>query len=187
MNSLVAVIIAAALAENIVLTKMLGLCPFAGLSRRTDVAVGVGLATCAVLAVASFLAFWADAFLLADFPLLRPLVFITAASAAVAAAELIMRLFFPRMHRALGLYLPLIATNCAVLGAMLIAVREFPGDWLRATLFGFGAGLGFMLAVIVFATLRERIVESRVPQTMRGAPLAMITAGIMALALSALP
>ena len=187
MSAFAAVVFAAALAENIVLAKMLGLCPFAGLSRRLDVAVGVGLATCAVLTVASFAAYWADALLLAEMPLLRPLVFIATASAAVAAAELIMRLFAPLLHRALGLYLPLIATNCAVLGIMLIAVSGENNNWLQATAQGFGGGLGFMLAVVVFALLRARIVEARVPAAMRGAPLAMITAGWMALAFSALP
>lgn len=187
MSAFAAAVFAAALAENIVLAKMLGLCPFAGLSRRLDVAAGVGLATCAVLTVASFAAYWADALLLAEMPLLRPLVFIATASAAVAAAELIMRLFAPLLHRALGLYLPLIATNCAVLGVMLIAVRGENNGWLQATAQGFGGGLGFMLAVVVFALLRARIVEARVPAAMRGAPLAMITAGWMALAFSALP
>ena len=94
-GNIAALIFAAAIAENIVLAKMLGLCPFAGLSRRLDVAVGVGMATCAVLTLASFVAYWADVLLLVDAPLLRPMVFIAVASAAVAAAELLMRLFAP--------------------------------------------------------------------------------------------
>ena len=188
-GNIAALIFAAAIAENIVLAKMLGLCPFAGLSRRLDVAVGVGMATCAVLTLASFVAYWADVLLLVDAPLLRPMVFIAVASAAVAAAELLMRLFAPLMHRALGLYLPLIATNCAVLGVMLLAAgaNGESGNWLAATARGFGGGLGFMLAVVVFALLRGRVVDSLVPPLMRGAPLAMITAGWMALAFSALP
>ena len=188
-GNIAALIFAAAIAENIVLAKMLGLCPFAGLSRRLDVAVGVGMATCAVLTLASFVAYWADVLLLVDAPLLRPMVFIAVASAAVAAAELLMRLFAPLMHRALGLYLPLIATNCAVLGVMLLAAgaNGESGNWLAATARGFGGGLGFMLAVVVFALLRGRVVDSLVPPLMRGAPLAMITAGWMALAFSVLP
>ena len=98
-GNIAALIFAAAIAENIVLAKMLGLCPFAGLSRRLDVAVGVGMATCAVLTLASFVAYWADVLLLVDAPLLRPMVFIAVASAAVAAAELLMRLFAPLISR----------------------------------------------------------------------------------------
>lgn len=183
-----ALVFSAAIAENIVLAKMLGLCPFAGLSRRLDVAVGVGMATCAVLTLASVAAYYAGG-LLAAAPLLRPMVFIAIAGSAVAAAELLMRLFAPVMHRALGLYLPLIATNCAVLGVMLLAAGdgESEGGALAALARGFGGGLGFMLAVVIFALLRGRVVEVLVPPVMRGAPLAMITAGWMALAFSALP
>lgn len=189
-----ALVFTAAIAENIVLAKMLGLCPFAGLSRRLDVAIGVGAATCAVLTLASVAAHYAN-MLIIGLPLLRPMVFIAIASGAVAAAELLMRLFAPVMHRALGLYLPLIATNCAVLGVMLLAavggdigdVGNNGGGALTALARGFGGGLGFMLAVVVFALLRGRVVESLVPPVMRGAPLAMITAGWMALAFSALP
>lgn len=184
----VALVFAAAIAENIVLAKMLGLCPFAGLSRRLDVAIGVGAATSAVLTFASVAAYYANE-LIGGLLLLRPMVFIAIASGAVAAAELLMRLFAPVMHRALGLYLPLIATNCAVLGVMLLAAGggDEDGGALSALAQGLGGGLGFMLAVVVFALLRERIVESIVPPSMRGAPLAMITAGWMALAFSALP
>ena len=183
-----ALVFVAAIAENIVLAKMLGLCPFAGLSRRLDVAVGVGIATCAVLTFASVAAHYAN-MVIGGLLLLRPMVFIAIASGAVAAAELLMRLFAPVMHRALGLYLPLIATNCAVLGVMLLAAGgdNEDGGAVSALARGFGGGLGFMLAVVVFALLRGRIVESIVPPVMRGAPLAMITAGWMALAFSALP
>ena len=184
--SAAAVIAAAALAENIVLAKMLGLCPFAGLSRRMDVAAGVGLATAAVLTVSSAAAWIVNHFLLSDFPAARPLVFIALAAAIVQAAEQLMRSRTPQMHRMLGVYLPLIATNCAVLAVMLLAVRDAPDSFLHATARGFGGGIGFALAVVCLAAVRARLVESRAPPLMRGAPLTMITAGWMALAFSGL-
>ena len=176
----------AALAENIVLAKMLGLCPFAGLSRRLDVAAGVGLATALVLTFSSASAWLVHRFLLHDFPALQPLVFIALAAFFVQAAELLMRLRFARMHKMLGMYLPLTATNCAVLGVMLLAVRGAPESFLHAAALGAGGGLGFALAVLCLALARERIVESEAPKTMRGAPLTMLTAGWMALAFSGL-
>lgn len=192
--SFAAVVAAAALADNIVLAKMLGLCPFAGLSRRVEVAVGVGCATWAVLVAACAVAWLADHFLLAGFPALRPAVFIAVVAALVQFAELVLRVRWPLLHRALGVYLPLVATNCAVLGVMLLALA--PDDFAaplpplqsfgRAVAFGLGGGLGFLLAVVGFALLRERVVEARVPPALRGAPLAMLTAGFMALAFSAL-
>lgn len=192
--SVAAVIVAAALADNIVLAKMLGLCPFAGLSRRLDVAFGVGCATLAVLTFACAVAWLADYFLLASAPVLRPAVFIAVVAALVQFAELVMRIKFPLLHRALGVYLPLVATNCAVLGVMLLALapdnfaepQSPAADFIRAVAFGFGGGLGFLLAVSTFALVRERVAEAPVPECMRGAPLAMLTAGFMALGFSAL-
>ena len=192
--SIAAVIVAAALADNIVLAKMLGLCPFAGLSRRLDVAFGVGCATLAVLTLASAAAWLADYFLLDGIPALRPAVFIAVVAALVQFAELTTRIKFPVLHRALGVYLPLVATNCAVLGVMLLALapdafapaQSAPADFARTVAFGFGGGLGFLLAVSVFALVRERVAEAPVPECMRGAPLAMLTAGLMALGFSAL-
>ena len=196
--SVAAVIAAAALADNIVLAKMLGLCPFTGLSRRLDVAFGVGCATLAVLTLACAVAWLADFFLLAQVPALRPAVFIAVVAALVQFAEIVMRIQLPILHRALGVYLPLVATNCAVLGVMLLALAPDPfadpfaasppppAAFVRAVAFGFGGGAGFLLAVTALALIRERIAESLAPECMRGAPLAMLTAGFMALAFSAL-
>ena len=182
----VRLIATAALAENIVLAKMLGLCPFIGLSRRFDVAAGVGLATTLVLTCATVIAWCADTWLLGDFKAARPLVLIAAAASLVQSAELLMRTFASRMHRMLGVYLPLIATNCAVLGVMLTAVQTSPDSLLGAFALGLGGGLGFMLAVICLASVRGRMVESLAPEVMRGAPLTMLTAGWMALSFSGL-
>ena len=184
--STAAIIATAALADNIVLAYMLGLCPFAGLSRRLDVAVGVGVATLLVLTASAAGAWAVNAMLLRDMPSLQPLVFIALAAVFVQAAELAMRLWTPLMHRLLGIYLPLIATNCAVLGVMLLAVRESPHSFGDAVARGFGGGLGFLLALLSLALLREKMVEMRAPAVMRGAPLTMLTAGWMALAFSGL-
>lgn len=185
MTEAAAIIAAAALAENIVLAKMLGLCPFTGLSRRLDVAAGVGAATAATLTVCAAVAWLSAQALPAGMEAAQPAIFIAVAAAVVQAAELLMRMGAPRMHRMLGVYLPLIATNCAVLAVMLLAARLEDSLW-HAALAGFGGGLGFMMAVVCLALVRERIVEAKIPKHLRGAPLAMITAGWMALAFSGL-
>ena len=187
-----AIIAAAALAENIVLAKMLGLCPFAGLSRRLSVAVGVGLATTVVLTISAAAAWFLETALLRTWSpthsaVLQPALFIALAACFVQAAELIMRIAMPLMHRMLGVYLPLIATNCAVLAIMLLTARQPDAKsvW-HAALLGFGGGLGFTLAVVCLALLRGRMTESRIPPLMQGAPITMLTAGWMALAFSGL-
>lgn len=186
MSAFAAVVAAAALAENIVLAKMLGLCPFIGLSRRLDVAVGVGLATTLVLTLACALAWGLNLLLPPALVVLRPLLFITVVAVAVQAAEMTLRLTLPLLHRTLGVFLPLIATNCAVLGIMLLMLQEEDAPFWRAVGGGLGGGLGFCLAVVTLALLRRRIVEAQVPRAFRGAPLAVLSAGIMALAFSVL-
>ena len=189
MSAFVSAVIVAALAENIVLTKMLGLCPFIGLSRRMEVAVVVGIATTAVLTLACAIAWGLQQVLPPSLAVLRPLVFIAVVATAVQATEMVLRLTLPLLHRVLGVFLPLIAVNCAVLGVMLLALQgqagEPAGFW-QVVGAGLGGGLGFCLAVVTMALLRERIVEAQVPAAFRGAPLAVISAGIMALAFSAL-
>lgn len=186
MSEFFAVVIVAALVDNIVLAKMLGLCPFIGLSKRLDVAVGVGAATTVVLTVACALAWGLNILLPPAFIALRPLVFITVVAAAVQAVEMFMRLAMPLLHRTLGVFLPLIATNCAVLGIMLLITQQEDAGFWRVLAGGLGGGIGFCLAVVAMALLRQRIVEMDVPAAFRGAPLAVISAGIMALAFSGL-
>ena len=186
MSAFFAVVIATALADNIVLTRMLGLCPFIGLSKRLDVATGVGLATTVVLTSACALAWGLDQLLPPALTMLRPLLFITIIACAVQGIEMFLRLTLPLMHRTLGIYLPLIASNCAVLGIMLLTLDTPAKSGWQAVAGGLGGGLGFCLAVIALALLRRRRVEQAVPRALRGAPLAVITAGIMALAFSGL-
>ena len=184
MSDIATLIVVAALADNIVLSKMLGLCPFIGTSKQPTIAAGVGVATMAVLTAAAAAAFAVDEWI--TIPAWRPLVFIALAAGMVQAAELFLKLFLPLLHRALGLYLPLIATNCAVLGIMLLAAQKPPESIWQAAGLGLGGGLGFFLALTSFALLRENIVTAKTPPLFRGAPLAMISAGWMALAFSPL-
>ena len=176
-------IVGAALVNNVVLTKFLGLCPFMGVSGRVEGAFGLGLATALVLTLASSLAWLAEHYLLRplDAPALRTLTYIFIIAVAVQATEILMRRFTPLLHQTLGIYVPLITTNCAVLGTALLSSNEdltLPG----AALFGFASACGFMLVLVMFAALRARIVEEDVPACWRGAPIALVSAGIMAMA-----
>lgn len=186
MSAFTATVLAAAIADNIVLGRMLGLCPFIGLSKRIDIATGVGIATTAVLTTACMLAWCIDRLLPPSLGPLRPLIFIALVACTVQATEMLIRLTLPRLHRALGVFLPLIATNCAVLGVILLALHPPSTSFWQTTATGLGGGIGFLLAITSLSLLRRRTIESRVPIPFRGAPLAIINAGLMALAFSAL-
>lgn len=177
------IVIAAALVNNFVLVQLLGLCPVMGASRRIEGAVGVGLATGLVLTMASALGFLVESLLLVPFGLayLRLVAFLLVIGAAVQLAELIVRRASPLLHRVLGLYIPLIASNCAVLGVALLnstASRSL----LASIFYGAGAALGFGLVLALLAGLRERLELADVPAPFRGSPIALIVAGILSLA-----
>jgi electron transport complex protein RnfA len=183
MAELLLIVLAAALVNNFVLVQFLGLCPFMGASRRIEGAVGMGLATGLVLTIASGLSFLVDRFLLQPFDLqyLRILSFILVIGVAVQLTDIFIRRFSPLLHRLLGIYIPLIASNCAVLGVALLnsaASRSF----VAALFYGAGAALGFALALALLAGLRERLAHADVPVTFRGAAIAFVTAGILSLA-----
>lgn len=183
MTELGLIIIAAALVNNFVLVQFLGLCPFMGASRRVEGAVGMGLATGLVLTTASALSHLVETLLLAPFQLeyLRLIAFILIIGAAVQLTELMLRRFSPLLYRILGLYIPLIASNCAVLGVALLnsgASRSL----LAAIFYGAGAALGFGLVLSLLAGLRERLDVADVPKPFRGNAIALITAGILSLA-----
>jgi electron transport complex protein RnfA len=177
------IVLAAALVNNFVLVQFLGLCPFMGASRRIEGAVGMGLATGLVLTTASGLSFLVDRYLLQPYELqyLRLLSFILVIGAAVQLTDTLIRRFSPLLHRLLGIYVPLIASNCAVLGVALLnsaASRSF----VAALFYGAGAALGFALALALLAGLRERLAHSDVPLAFRGGAIAFVTAGILSLA-----
>jgi electron transport complex protein RnfA len=183
MTELMLIVLAAALVNNFVLVQFLGLCPFMGASRRIEGAVGMSLATGLVLTSASGMSYLIDRFLLVPFDLayLRLLSFILVIGASVQLAEILIRRFSPLLHRVLGIYIPLIASNCAVLGVALLnstASRSF----IAALFYGAGAALGFGLALVLLAGMRERLRHADVPNAFRGHAIAFVTAGILSLA-----
>jgi electron transport complex protein RnfA len=176
-------LISTALVNNVVLAKFLGLCPFMGVSKRLDSALGMGLATGFVIVLAAAVSWLLEHFLLAPLGLtyLRIMTFILVIAATVQFVELVVRKMAPDLYQMLGIYLPLITTNCAVLGLPLINVQE--GHSFVVTLFyDFGSALGFTLALVMFAGLRERLALARVPATFTGAPAAFVLASLMSLA-----
>lgn len=183
MAELMLVIVGAALVNNFVLVQFLGLCPFMGASRRVEGALGMGLATGLVLTTASGISYLVDSLLLIPFELeyLRLLAFILVIGAAVQLTEQMTRKLSPLLHRVLGLYIPLIASNCAVLGVALLnstANRSL----IAALFYGAGAAVGFGLVLALLAGLRERAEGADVPKPFQGHAIAFITAGIMSLA-----
>jgi electron transport complex protein RnfA len=183
MTELALIVVAAALVNNFVLVQFLGLCPFLGASRRVEGAIGMGLATGLVLTVASALSYGVDRLILNPLELdhLQIVAFILVIGAAVQFTELILRASAPMLHRMLGLYIPLIASNCAVLGVALLNSRQST-SFAEAVFFGAGAALGFALVLVLLSGLRERLDESNIPAPFRGIPIALVTAGLMSLA-----
>jgi Na+-translocating ferredoxin:NAD+ oxidoreductase subunit A len=172
-----------ALVNNFVLAKFLGLCPFVGVSRRLDLAYGMALATGFVLTLSAATTWMVQHWMLAPLGLdhLRTLTFILVIAVVVQFTESVMRRQAPLLYRVLGIFLPLITTNCAVLGVALLNVQAARG-LLEAITLGLGAALGFGLVLILFAAMRERLDASDVPAAFRGVPIALVTAGLMALA-----
>jgi len=183
MSSYIFVILGAVLVNNVVFVRVLGLCPFMGVSKKLETALGMGYATTFVLTLGSGTSYLIDHYLLAPFDLLylRTLSFIVVIAAIVQLTELIIEKTSPLLHQVLGIYLPLITTNCAVLGVPLLNV-SMGHDLLESLLFGFGSSIGFTMALILFAGIRERLDGADVPVPFRGTAIAMVTAGLMSLA-----
>lgn len=181
--SVMSLLISALFTENFVLVKFLGCCPFLGVSKKTDTAIGMGMAVTFVMAIASMFTWCANEFLLVPFGLeyLQTIVFILIIAALVQLVEMFIKKTIPALYSSLGIYLPLITTNCAVLGVALINVQS-GYDFIHSILYGTFAALGFSLAIVLFAGIREYISEKDVPKCFRGFPIALITAGLMAIA-----
>lgn len=169
--------------NNFVLAKFLGICPFIGVSKQLDSAIGMGMAVTFVLTLASAVTYLVYTFLLVPLEIqyLKTIAFILVIAALVQLVEMVIRKAAPALYKSLGIYLPLITTNCAVLGTATINVQK-GYNLLMGSVYGFGAGLGFTLALILMAGLRERLEECNVPRALRGAPIAFITAGLLSLA-----
>ncbi len=183
MSELLLIIIGTVWVNNIVLSQFLGLCPFMGVSRKLETAISMGLATTFVLTLSSISSYLVNHFILAPLELeyLRTISFILVIAAIVGLTEMMIKKTSPLLHRVLGIYLPLITSNCAVLGVALLNVQE-ANNFIQSALYGFGSALGFSLVLVLFASMRERLDVADVPIAFRGNAIALITAGLMALA-----
>ena len=183
MTSYLFILLGTALVNNVVFVRILGLCPFMGVSKKLETAVGMGLATMFVLTLACGSSDLIDTWLLRplDLGYLSTLSFIGVIAAIVQLTELVIQKTSPLLHQVLGIYLPLITTNCAVLGVPLLnaATRH---NLMQSLVFGFGSAVGFVLALVLFASIRERLDGADIPAPFRGNAIAMITAGLMSLA-----
>jgi electron transport complex protein RnfA len=177
------IILSTALVNNVVLVKFLGLCPLMGVSNKLDSALGMGLATTFVLTLAAFASWLLEHFVLTPLELgfLRILTFILVIAVVVQFTEMAVRKTSPTLYQVLGIFLPLITTNCAVLGVALLNVQEGHA-FAESLLYGFGSALGFTLVLVMFAGLRERLALANVPAAFAGAPIAYLVAGLMSLA-----
>ena len=171
------------LVNNFVLVKFLGLCPFMGVSGKLETAIGMGLATTFVLTIAAACSYLVNQYILLplDLTYLRTLSFILVIAVVVQFTEMVVHKTSPTLYRLLGIFLPLITTNCAVLGVALLNINE-QHNFMQSLVYGFGAALGFSLVLVLFAAMRERLAGADVPAPFKGAALAMITAGLMSLA-----
>jgi len=176
------IILGTVLVNNMVLSQFLGLCPFMGVSRKLETAIGMGLATTFVLTLSSICSYLVNHLLLSlGVEFLRTISFIVVIAVVVQFTEMLVRKTSPLLHQVLGIFLPLITTNCAVLGVALLNVQK-EHTFFESAVYGFGSALGFSLVLILFGGIRERTSAADVPQAFQGNPIAMITAGLMSLA-----
>lgn len=183
MTEYVLLLIGTVLVNNFALVQFLGLCPFMGVSGKLDTAIGMSLATTFVLTLASVTSYLVNQYILIplDIEFLRTMSFILVIAVVVQFTEMVVRKTSPTLYRLLGIFLPLITTNCAVLGVALLNIKE-DHSFLQSAVYGFGAAVGFSLVLVLFAALRERLAAADVPTPFKGASIAMITAGLMSMA-----
>ena len=183
MKELIIILIASSIVNNVVLSQFLGLCPFLGVSRKTETAAGMGGAVIFVITISSLLASLIYKFILVPtgFEYLQTIVFILVIAALVQFVEMFLRKKVPSLYKSLGVYLPLITTNCAVLG---VALKNVTNEYniLESVVNGFGTAVGFAIAIIIMAGIREKIEYNDIPKPFRGSALVLITAGLMAMA-----
>ena len=172
-----------ALIDNVVLSRFLGLCPFLGVSRKTSTAAGMGMAVIAVIAVSSAVTYFINKFVLLTLNLvfMRTIVFILIIAGLVQTVEIILKKKLPSLYKALGVYLPLITTNCAVLGVAIDSAQK-QYDFFQTMVFSVGTAVGFLVSIVLMAGIRERSEHNKVPKAFQGMPIVLITAGLMAIA-----
>ncbi|MBZ4646297.1 MAG: H+/Na+-translocating ferredoxin:NAD+ oxidoreductase subunit [Petroclostridium sp.] len=182
-KELIVIALGAILIENFVLVKFLGICPFLGVSKKVETALGMGMAVTFVMALASLITWLIQAFILVPFNIqyLQTIAFILVIAALVQFVEMVIQKMSPTLYQALGIYLPLITTNCAVLGVALLNIqKEF--NFIKSLVYGTTAALGFTLAIVLFAGVRERLELSDIPKPLQGFPIALITAALLSIA-----
>jgi len=181
--SLVFILISTIFVNNFILSRFLGICPFLGVSKQIETAVGMGVAVTFVMALASAITYMVQYTILIPLHLgyLQTIAFILVIAALVQLVEMIIKKMSPSLYQALGVYLPLITTNCAVLGVALLNI-QYKFNFIETIFNGVGAALGFTLAIVLFAGIRERLEVSTVPEALEGFPIALLTAGLMAIA-----
>ena len=184
MPEFLVILISTILVNNFVLVQFLGLCPFMGVSNKLETAMGMSLATTFVLTLSSVLSYLTFNYILEPLGVeyLRTISFILVIAVTVQFTEMVVKKTSPLLYRVLGIFLPLITSNCAVLGVALLTVKKGIDSFMEALLYGFGAAVGFSLVLILFAAMRERIAVADVPTPFKGASIGMITAGLMSLA-----
>jgi electron transport complex protein RnfA len=177
------IIIAAIFVNNVVLAQFLGICPFIGVSRKVETALGMGMAVLFVITLATVVTWLVDTYVLIPFGLkfLRTLSFILIIAALVQMVEIILKKIAPALYQALGIFLPLITTNCAVLGVALLTVQK-EYSLLMGVTYSASIAIGFGLALVIFAGIREQLEFSEIPEGMKGTPIALVTAGLLAMA-----
>ena len=183
MTEYLLILVSTILVNNFVLVQFLGLCPFMGVSNKLETAMGMSLATTFVLTLSSVCSYLVYTYLLAPLNLdfLKTITFILVIAVVVQFTEMVVRKTSPVLYRVLGIFLPLITTNCAVLGVALLNLNR-NNNFIESVLYGFGAAVGFSLVLVLFAAMRERIAVADVPVAFRGAAIGMVTAGLMSLA-----
>jgi electron transport complex protein RnfA len=181
-TQILGILIAALLSQNFILVKFYGICPFMGVSKKIDTALGMGMAVTFVMALASFACYWVyQLLLLLDLAYMQTVAFILVIASIVQVVEMFLKKAVPALYKALGVFLPLITTNCAVLGVVLVNVQN-GYNVLISTVNGAAGGLGFTLAIVLFASVRERVDKANPPECFKGFPIALISAGLLALA-----
>ena len=182
MEAIVGIILSALLSQNFILVKFYGICPFMGVSKKIDTAMGMGMAVTFVMALASAACYLINLLLvMLGLEYMQTVAFILVIAALVQVVEMFLKKFVPALYQALGVFLPLITTNCAVLGVVLVNVQE-GYNFLMSVVNGAAGGLGFTLAIVLFASVRERVDKTDCPECFKGFPIALIAAGLLALA-----
>ncbi len=184
MSQLILLFISSMLVSNVVLSQFLGICPFLGVSKKTETAAGMGAAVIFVIAIAAAITWPINHFLLVpnEAEYLQTIVFILVIAGLVQFVEMVLKKMMPALYESLGVFLPLITTNCAVLGVASNNASNYPDDFIMSMFYAVGTAFGFFIAIVLMASIRERIENNDIPESFKGSPIVLITAGLMAIA-----